>query len=216
LTGYLPKRGEPISIRPDGPIVERIQAEAVRTGLEVYTGASLAVEGKLINAYLKIDQDLDWVAKTHLGRREEEFFQRGNEIRLFQSQAGPVGTAICLESHFPGIFTKCRELGAVMMILPFASPAVCGPREKIWSKILPARAYDNGIYVLATNLCGSDGDRAFSGGMMAVDPKGEIIAQYEGHEDHMMVVDLDLDYVETLRKTNGKTNYFSRRRPELY
>jgi predicted amidohydrolase len=216
LTGYLPKVGQPRAMAIDDEVIKDIQKEAIRLNLEVYIGASISRQGKITNSYLQIADQIDWVDKTHLGQREAQYFDAGQSIRCLQSRLGAIGTAICLESHFPEIFTRCRELGAVIMLLPFASPAVCGSRGKMWRKILPARAYDNGIYVLATNLCGFDGDRYYSGGMMAVNPKGEILAEYQGQNDHMILVDVDMDWVRNLRITNGKTNYFDRRKPELY
>ena len=216
LTGY-PLRGiTPESISLDSLTIKSIQERALQLDLEVYIGATLAVDGKLINSYLRIFDSISFYAKTHLGTREIEVYHAGESIECLESRLGPVGVAICLESHFPEIATRCRALGAVAMFFPFASPSVCGSREEIWKKILPARAYDNGLYVFGINLAGSTDHREFSGGMMAVDPKGNVIDAYFGDGEHVMTVEMDMEELAKLRRPKGKVNYFARRKPELY
>ncbi len=216
LTGYLPKMGQPNSVSINDGTIKAIQELAVRMNLEVYIGASLTCQGKVYNSYLQIADQIDWVSKTHLGSREEPVYAAGQEIRCFQSRMGIIGIAICLESHFPEIFIRCRELGAVAMILPFASPAVCGSREKIWKKILPARAYDNGMAVLAVNLTGRDGGFEYSGGMMAIDPKGEIMASNFDSDEGLLVVEVDGQKIQQMQESKNKSNFFLRRKQELY
>ena len=200
LTGYLPKMGQPNAVSINDGTIKVIQELAVRMNLEVYIGASLTCQGKVYNSYLQIADQIDWVSKTHLGSREESVYAAGQKIRCFQSRMGIIG----------------RELGAVAMILPFASPAVCGSREKIWKKILPARAYDNGMAVLAVNLTGRAGGFEYSGGMMAIDPKGEIMASNFDSDEGLLVVEVDGQKIQQMQESKNKSNFFLRRKQELY
>jgi predicted amidohydrolase len=113
------------------------------------------------------------------------------------------GIAMCIESHIPEISKILCKNGAEVLIFPFATPSVCGNRKEIWNKYLPARAYDNNAYVIATNLYG---------GMMAITPDGEVIT--ENYIDDTIVVKIDTEEVKK-RRSKYKLNYNGRVKNEV-
>ena len=79
-------------------------------------------------------------------------------------------------------------------------------------KWLPARAYDNGVYVIFSNPIGMDDDQLKNGCSMIIDPFGDIIAECKSMGDEFAIANLT---AETLTNAGG-FRYTQARRPELY
>jgi predicted amidohydrolase len=77
---------------------------------------------------------------------------------------------------------------------------------------LPARAYDNGIYVVFSNPIGMDDDQLKNGCSMILDPFGGIVAECRTLGDDIVTATLD---PETLTRAGGY-RYIKARRPDLY
>ena len=79
-------------------------------------------------------------------------------------------------------------------------------------RCLPARAHDNGMFIVFSNGVGRDDDEVRTGNAMLVDPCGRIIAETLAITDDMVAADLDLD-----QATASVGQWWIRfRRPELY
>ncbi len=90
---------------------------------------------------------------------------------------------------------------------------VMGPKGRGWlMKWLPARAHDNGMFLIFSNGIGRDDDEVRTGNAMIIDPYGNILAEAEQAEDLMVWATLDMDL---LHKCIGRRWIISRR-PELY
>ncbi|MCC9606375.1 nitrilase family protein [Blastopirellula sp. JC732] len=77
---------------------------------------------------------------------------------------------------------------------------------------LPARAHDNGMFILFSNGVGLDDDEVRTGNAMILDCYGRILAEQLEPEDAMVVADVDLDLLENC---TGR-RWIRGRRPELY
>lgn len=88
-----------------------------------------------------------------------------------------------------------------------------GPKGRGWlMRWLPARAHDNGMFLIFSNGVGLDDDEVRTGNAMILDPYGRIIKETGKAGDDMVVADLDaslLDMCTGQRWLRG-------RRPELY
>ena len=88
-----------------------------------------------------------------------------------------------------------------------------GPKGREWLlRWLPARAHDNGMFVLFSNGVGEDAGEVRTGNAMILDPYGRILAETWKAEDRLVVADLDLDL---LPLCTGR-RWIRGRRPELY
>jgi predicted amidohydrolase len=88
-----------------------------------------------------------------------------------------------------------------------------GPKGREWLlRWLPARAHDNGLFVLFSNGVGPDDDEVRTGNAMILDPYGRIVAETWKAGDDMVVADLDLSLVEN---STGR-RWIRTRRPDLY
>jgi len=77
---------------------------------------------------------------------------------------------------------------------------------------LPARAHDNGMFLLFSNGVGRDDDEVRTGNAMIIDCFGEVLAESKEIGDDMVAADLDL---HLLSHATGR-NWIKGRRPELY
>ena len=77
---------------------------------------------------------------------------------------------------------------------------------------LPARAYDNGVYVVFSNPIGPDDDQLKNGNSMILDPYGEILVECRSLEDEVVVARCTPDKL----KLAGGARYRMARKPQLY
>ncbi|SHE85420.1 nitrilase family protein [Desulforamulus putei] len=159
--------------------------------------------------------------KTHLGKSEQPYFCAGDEIRVFSTPKAKFGIQICWDTHFPEMTTILSLKGCEIIFAPHASPSIVGDRRDIWLKYLPARAYDNTVFIGACNLVGDDGrGHHFCGGALVIDPKGNILAEDFRGMESMLIADLDCNKINMIRqqKSGSMANsfYLRARRPELY
>ncbi|GAG05251.1 unnamed protein product, partial [marine sediment metagenome] len=88
-----------------------------------------------------------------------------------------------------------------------------GPKGKGWlMRWLPARAHDNGIFVVFSNGVGVDDDEIRTGNAMVIDPYGRVIAETWKADDDMVIADLDASLLD---RSTGR-EWIMVRRPELY
>lgn len=91
--------------------------------------------------------------------------------------------------------------------------AVNGPHGRGWlMRWLPARAHDNGIFLLFSNGIGPDDDEIRTGNAMILDPYGRIVAEAAVADEAVVTAGLDLDL---LPLATGR-RWLLGRRPELY
>ena len=77
---------------------------------------------------------------------------------------------------------------------------------------LPARAHDNGMFLIFSNGVGLDDDEVRTGNSMIIDPYGDILAETCKAEDDIVVAELDM----SLRDNCTGQRWFKTRRPDLY
>ncbi|MCD6584899.1 MAG: nitrilase [Desulfobacteraceae bacterium] len=155
--------------------------------------------------------------KVHLGPSEKELFISGDAIPVFEDNGIKFGIQLCYDAHFPDLSTAMALKGADVIFIPHASPRTT-PNEKIksWMRHLPARAYDNGVFIIACNQCGKNGKGLnFPGVGVVLSPAGEIIQSYAGTDEHMIIADLKAADLKKVR--SHKMRYFlPNRRPKIY
>ena len=155
--------------------------------------------------------------KSHLSPQEKQIYLSGEKIDVFHFDDLVFGIQLCYEAHFPEISTIMALKGVDMIFIPHASPRG-DPEQKTesWLRHLTARAFDNGIYVLACNQVGQTNEGfSFPGVAMIVNPSGNVLENYAGEEERMIVAELRGGDIEEIRKHRMKY-FLPHRRPELY
>ncbi len=155
--------------------------------------------------------------KTHLSPPEKMAYLAGTEIEVYSYRNTTLGVQLCYEAHFPEISTIMALMGADIIFLPHASPRGT-PSEKLksWLRHLPARAFDNGFFLVACNQVGETDEGISSPGVaLVLGPDGQILERYAGPDEKLIFARLEPEKLENLRQHRMKY-FLPQRRPELY
>ncbi|MGB4776174.1 MAG: nitrilase family protein [Daejeonella sp.] len=166
----------------------------------------------------------------------------GNEYCVFELYGWKCGILVCYDNNIIENVRATTLLGAEIIFMPHVTMCTPSPRPgagfvapELWEKRetdptslrlefdgmkgrdwlmkwLPARAYDNGIYVVFSNAIGMDDDQLKNGCSMIIDPFGDIIAECRTLGDDCMTATLTR---EKLMQAGGY-RYIKARKPELY
>lgn len=223
ITGYS-KEARPISRLEKIRLFELFKGWAKDYSMTILAGFIEGnPDGKPYIAHLIADpsRGIDIYRKSHLGESELNHFSPGDRLPIFETDRAKIGVQICWETHFPEISRVMALNGVDIIFTPFASPLGGGRRKDIWMKYLPARAYDNNVFIAASNLINTrDEGTKFGGGLLVLDPKGNILAENFQDEESILYVGLDPELIKKIRdkkSTSMKYRYYmDYRRPELY
>ena len=155
--------------------------------------------------------------KVHIAPPEQGIFSAGNAIPVFQIDGVNLAIQLCYDVHFPELATRMALDGADIIFMPHASPRGT-PSQKLasWLRHLTARAFDNGVFVVACNQSGDNQKGLqFPGLAVMIDPAGEIIKKDTSGKDGIVVANFKAATLEAVR--SHRMRYFlPNRRPELY
>jgi N-carbamoylputrescine amidase len=142
---------------------------------------------------------------------EKYYFTPGDlGFSAVRSPVGCLGSLICWDQWFPEAARLTAMKGAEILLYPTAigwlpseKPTEGSAQLEAWQTIQRAHAIANGVFVLATNRVGLEGDPEtgieFWGHSMVVDPLGRILAQ-AGEEEEVLVTEIDLSVIAETRK----------------
>ncbi len=156
--------------------------------------------------------------KVHLSPEEQKIFFPGRDAPLFQWKGFRFGLGLCYDAHFPELASVYALKGADIIFYAHASPRPETSAEKLkrWMRYLPARAYDNSVYVAACNMAGPNGRGLdFRGVSLVLDPKGRPVSERHSDGECAVVAEVrrrDLDEVR-----GSPMGYFLKQRaPSIY
>lgn len=207
LTGYSPKNARALALPADGKECRYLESLARLHAVTLLVGM---IERGREETYLTQmvfgpRGPIGRYRKTHLGMREREYFAFGDEVPVFHAPDADIGVELCWDAHFPGLSFALSRKGAEIIFVPHAAPQKAGDRETVWSKYLPARAYDNRVYLCACNLCGENGrGTRFGGGLLIAGPDGSIMAQRYSPNAGMLTATLPADRLNRYRAGDGE------------
>ncbi len=203
-----------------GTISEAITAMAQKFDITLLAGLAEAdLAGRVFASHLVATaQGIAGVyRKVHIAPPERQIFTAGDAIPLFDINGFKLGIQLCYDVHFPELSTRMAIDGADAIFMPHASPRGT-PAEKFdsWMRHLSARAFDNGLYVIACNQTGDNQNKLkFPGLAVVLDPGGRILKKDTSGNENMLVADLKADELEKVR--GHRMRYFlPNRRPDLY
>ena len=178
--------------------------------------------GVFYNTAVVIDADGTYLGKYrkhHIpqvkGFWEKFYFRPGNlGYPIFHTAVGTIGVYICYDRHFPEGWRALGLAGARIVFNPSATSR--GLSSHLWNLEQPAAAVANEYFVGAINRVGVEdlGDNDFYGSSYFVDPRGQMVGDAaSGSDDDVIVRDLDMSVLETVRQTWA---FYRDRRPESY
>jgi predicted amidohydrolase len=193
----------------------RLQAAVDELGLSAVLGLPLRRGEALLNgvAVVRPRSAAAFYAKTHLFRKEREWFAAGAGLWEGDIAGWPCGLVVCYELGFPEISRTLALRGARLLLTPAAFDA---RREHVWRAATVARALENSCYLAAANHAGPGPAGEFLGASCIIDPRGSVVAEARAG-DAILYVDLEEALVDMVRSGDGDGHdYFADRRPELY
>jgi len=189
----------------DGPQVRRLQAIAAASGLTVVAGYAEAAGGAVYNAAVAVNGDgpLCRYRKMHLyGDYERDHFRAGVGLApLFDLGGLKAGLLICYDVEFPETVRHLAAQGADLVLVPTALPS--GPLETfIATRIVPARAFENQVFVAYADHAGSDGHFDYAGLSCVIAPDGTDLARADGETETLLIADVDPAAYDEARRAN--------------
>lgn len=216
LTGYcIGRAGAALLAQPvDGVLLERTARIAREEGVALAFGFPERDGDKIYNAAFVVGADGALLAryrKTHLfGTVDREQFCAGaEEPALFDIGGFRAALLICYDVEFPETARALALGGADLVIVP---TALMRPFDVVARTIVPARAFENQIFVAYANRCGREAGFDYCGLSCVVGADGADLARAGGGEE-LIFADLDRARLEESRRVNS---HLADRRPELY
>lgn len=222
LSAFLFSRDEYMALAQTvpGPATEMVGAAARRANAYVIFGLpekdggdlynSLAVlcpNGKLLTRYRKI----------HLWLTENQTFRRGEELCIFDTEFGMVGSTICYDIIYPELFRAIAAKGA--RIITHSTGMVTtedcdryGWDSDLYNAMVRIRAWENQVYVPSCNRCGNDVFLYFLANSCVGTPWGTIAGKL-GNAEGTLVLATEFG---RLPGWQAIAPYWKDRRPELY
>ncbi len=173
-------------------------------GLYHNTAAILDADGEFLGKYRKMhipDDPLYY---------EKFYFTPGDlGFLAWDTRRGRLGTLVCWDQWYPEGARLTALRGAQILFYPTAigwHPAekakYGASQQEAWETVQRAHAVTNGVYVVAVNRVGHEGDPAggieFWGGSFVADPYGTVLAR-AGAGEEVLVVPCDLGLVNEAR-----------------
>jgi N-carbamoylputrescine amidase len=221
LTGYSHRREiAEHAIAATGPEIDWLARLAADHEIALLVGfAEMAEDGRLYASHMAITPGgrTGVYRKVHLAPPEVNHFSPGERLPVFHWSGIRFGIQLCYDAHFPELSTRMAEAAADMIFIPHASPrGQAADKHQSWMRHLPARAFDNGLFVVACNQTGDNQNGlVFPGNAVIFSPSGEIIETRLSGNSGMLVADLKADRIRHVR--NHRMRYFfPNQRPGLY
>jgi len=128
-----------------------------------------------------------------------------------------VGMHICYDAGFPESARILTLLGADLLVLPTNWPT---HSECAAEHMIPTRAMENNVYVMAVNRVGEESGFRFIGSSSIVDPGGRLLARAGFDSEEFLLADIDpsLARQKRLVRVPGRheIDRIADRRPRFY
>lgn len=205
-----------------GPSTQAMQALAKKHGI-VIVGSLFErrAQGLYHNTAVVIDADgslMGVYRKMHIpddpAYYEKFYFTPGDlGFKTFQTAYGPIGTLICWDQWYPEGARLTALRGAAVLFYPTAigwhpyeKEQYGAAQRDAWMTVQRGHAIANGVYVAAANRTGFERPVAeqagieFWGSSFICDPQGVVIAQAESDSEEVLLAEVDLGHLETIRR----------------
>lgn len=214
----------------DDPVLAGLRSKAKELGIALVLPVAERTHAGYYNSAQVIDEHgvvQGVYRKTHMpayfpnasqggtGSYEKFYFTPGEQLPVYTVAGTRIGVQICNDRLYPEASRVLAMKGAEIIVMPISFSTYSDPvhRASIWEVPLRARAYENGVFVLACNRVGTEGPRTHLGRSMIVDPRGTMLAEAGTQDPELLVATVDLNDVAAARK---KFPWWRDRRPNLY
>ncbi|HEY1857020.1 carbon-nitrogen hydrolase family protein [Acidocella sp.] len=149
--------------------------------------------------------------KTHLfGDLDRAMFGvTGQEFPLATVGGAKLGLLICYDIEFPEPARRLALAGADLILVP---TALMQPYDQVARHIIPARAFENQVYLAHANHSGTENGLTYIGQSSICGPNGAVLALAR-HGEELLFASTDPSHHAAIRRADP---LLTDRRPELY
>lgn len=201
---------------PDGPFVSALANLSRKHGVYIASGITEwdPKKEKVFNSGVMFDRKGDVAChyqKQFLATHDQNWFsfgELGNPV--VDTDLGRIGLLICFDGRIPEIFRSMAMQGAEVIVDMANFFAM--DQADMWG---PARAYENGMWLVAATKAGYERSIYYPGGSMICDPHGRVVSKVPYDTHGMAVADVDPDVAadKSIYTVNDK---IADRRPDTY
>lgn len=220
LTGYpLKDEFRDYAEEINGPSIKHFKKLAKKYNCYIVFGMPLwdeNVKGLLHNSAVMVhpNDKIDYYDKWFLinaGPFEEKlFFDGGEKLSLCETKFGKIGLIICYDIYFPELCKAYSLLGADIIICISASP---NTTRKFFETLIPARAIENTVFMIYSNIVGTQENLVFWGGSQIYDPLAKQLKKAPYFKENIICCDLSLEKINISRSHRPLLRDV---RPEIY
>jgi predicted amidohydrolase len=202
----------------DSDIVAAFQEACRQNHIGAVPNIYLKEKGKLFDASIFIDQTGEIIGiqkMVHIAQAEKFYEQDYYEpsdagFQVFDTEMGKIGIVVCFDRHYPESIRTESLMGADLILIPTVNTK-SEPLEMFeWE--IRVQAFQNSVAIAMCNRVGTEGDMAFAGESILIDPNGTVIVKADDTE-RLIFAEIDLQSVGKVRSGKPYTNL---RRTEWY
>jgi len=140
---------------------------------------------------------------------EERFVEAGRSVQAFDTGWGRAAILICEDAWHSFTPMLAALGGAQLIIIPSASPARgivsteggSGRPTSLarWNRMAQEIAGEHGVYVAVAQLVGFEGGKAFPGGSVLANPRGDLVVEGPVFEEALIPAALDFEEITRVR-----------------
>ncbi len=197
-----------------GQVLDTLKRIARECRIALVAGLALPGQVRPYNACVAIDaggQEIARYHKTHLfGDVDRVQFAAGAALSpVFEVNGWKLALAICYDVEFPELTRALALRGTEIIVAPTANMA---PFDSVATRLVPARAEENGLYLVYCNYVGAEAQFAYNGLSCLVGPDGGDRAR-GADAPALLIASLDRD---TLVQARQAQTHLHDRRVDLY
>ena len=160
--------------------------------------------------------------KVHLPPGEAVVYAAGSTFDAFDTPVGRLGMLVDYDQTFPEAARRLALDGAEVLTVLSAWPAsvtrraatlVNDRQARLFELYSCARAAENQVVVVASNLTGSSGSLQFLGQAKIVNPAGQVVARTG---ERAGIVLAEIDVAAALHEARTVQHHLKERRPDTY
>ena len=139
--------------------------------------------------FITPDAEVRWYDKRHLFSigGEAEKFTAGDKRTVIEWRGVRYLLEVCYDLRFPVWSRQRGDYDAIIYSALWPKA-----RREVWRTLLRARAMENQAYVFGVNRIGAEPTLEYAGDSMAVDYRGDIMADC-GNDSTIAIVEIDLE-----------------------
>lgn len=222
MSAFLFSRAEYLSVAQTipGPATDEVGAYAKKANSYVVFGLPEKDGGDLYNSIAVVGPKGNLAAKyrkMHLWLTENQTFKRGNELCLFDTEFGKIGSTICYDIMYPEIFRALAAKGAGIIThsTGMVTTEDCdkfGWDSNLYNSMIKVRAWENQVYIPSCNRCGNDQFLYFLANSCVGTPWGTLAGKL-GDAEGVLIETTDFNRLDEWKKI---APYWEDRRADLY